>query len=260
MVRHASGLRIKKKFGQHFLRSQSVVEHMIDHVELSKDSQVIEIGCGDGFLTKAILERPLKQLWVFEIDPEWADYVRQLLPDKRLSIFLENILDVDLRARLGAQVPWTLLANLPYQITFPIFHKLYTVRDLIPSGVVMIQEEVAQKMVKAGGRGYGYSSLFFQYYYQLTLLDKVPPGAFVPPPKIYSRLIAFKAKEMVEPIIQEDNFWKFVKVLFAQPRRTIKNNITQFHYDFSAVDPQVLTLRAQQMTMAELLDLWNKII
>ena len=71
---HASahGIQLKKGYGQHFLRDQSVVDKMIAQVTLTPETSVFEIGCGDGFLTKSILQTPIRRLWVFEIDPEWA--------------------------------------------------------------------------------------------------------------------------------------------------------------------------------------------
>ena len=86
----------------------------------------------------------------------------------------------------------------------------------------MIQEEVAQKIVKTSGRGYGFPSLFFQHYFEWKLLEKVPPGAFFPPPKVYSRLLYFKPKKMLQQIPDEAEFWEFIKHCFAQPRRTLK--------------------------------------
>ena len=141
----------------------------------------------------------MQRFWIFEIDPQWAGYVKNAIPDPRMTIFQDNILDVDY-SRFKPYAPWTLLANLPYQISFPILHILQKNRDLLAEGVIMVQEEVAQKIVKKSGRGYGYPSLFFQYYFDWKLLQKVPPGAFLPPPKVHSRLLYFKPRKNIEPI------------------------------------------------------------
>ncbi len=147
-------IRLKKKYGQHFLRDRHVTQTMIDAVALDEQTCVLEIGCGDGFLTRAILQTPVARLWVFEIDPEWAAYVRKELPDERLTVFEEDVLRADL-SRLESHAPWTVLANLPYQVTFPILYRLHEYRHLLREGVVMMQEEVAQKIIKTSGRGYG---------------------------------------------------------------------------------------------------------
>ena len=251
-------IRIKKQYGQHFLREHLYTHHMIEAVELNSNTSVFEIGCGDGFLTRDILLNKLARLWVFEIDPEWANYVRDTVKDDRVEVFEQNFLDLDF-ARLESHAPWTVLANLPYLVTFPILHKFHTNRHLIKEGVVMIQEEVAQKLVKSRGRGYGYPSLFFQYYFELKLLDKVPSTAFEPPPKVMSRLIYFKPKQNVKLIPDETLFWEFIYVCFKQPRRTMFNNLRASKYDVALVNEEILKLRAQQMRMQDFLELWEKL-
>jgi len=249
-------IRIKKQYGQHFLREHLYTHHMIEAVELTPETSVFEIGCGDGFLTRDILQNKLARLWVFEIDPEWADYVRVNVKDSRLEVFEQNFLDLEF-SRLETFAPWTILANLPYLVTFPILHKFHANRHLIKEGVVMIQEEVAQKLVKTHGRGYGYPSLFFQYYFELRLLDKVPPTAFLPPPKVMSRLIYLKPKANVKPIPDEAKFWQFIDACFKQPRRTMFNNLRASKYDPTKVSENILKLRAQQMAMKDFLELWE---
>ena len=121
----------------------------------------------------------------------------------------------------------------------------------------MIQEEVAQKIVKTEGRGYGFPALFLQHVFDFKLLKKIAPSAFFPPPKVTSRLLYFKPKAVVDEIPQEQEFWKFIKYCFHQPRRTLKNNLEQYHYDLTKVPEVTLQLRAQQMSKADLLKVWD---
>ncbi len=258
MKKTSNNIVIKKQYGQHFLRDQAVVNVMLDSVELNAQTSVFEIGCGDGFLTQAILSTGIARLWVFEIDPEWASFVRKKFLDHRLTVFLENFLDLDM-STLEPHAPWTVLANLPYNVTFPILYKFHESRHLIKEGVVMIQEEVAQKLVKKSGRGYGYVSLFFQHFFELKLLTKIPPTAFYPSPKVFSRLIYFKPKLQVPVIMQEDEFWKFIKVCFRQPRRTLRNNLAQTHYELTQFDEALLGKRAQQLGMEDFIKIWEHI-
>jgi 16S rRNA (adenine1518-N6/adenine1519-N6)-dimethyltransferase len=258
-VKHIKGIEVKKKYGQHFLRQQSVADSMLRAVTLNDSTSVLEIGCGDGFLTKSILNAPCARLWVFEIDHDWVVYVENTLHDERLSIFEENILDID-TVILQPFKPWALLSNLPYQITFPILNLIQRHRKLFSEGVVMVQEEVAQKILKTRGRGYGYVSLFFQHYFEWKMLKKISPDAFYPPPKVYSRLLYFKPKKIVMTIEDEEGFWKFIKACFRQPRRTLKNNLQQSTYDITNLSPDILLLRAQQLTFNELLEVWYKVI
>jgi len=255
------GFRVKKRYGQHFLRNADVAHSAVQNaLELAgQDANVIEIGCGDGFLTNQILKRPVKRLWVYEIDPDWASHVRDKFSDERLHVIHENVLDANFDA-LKEHGTWVLIANLPYQVTFPILYRIQKYRDLIPHGVVMIQEEVAQKIVKTGGRGYGYTSLYFQHFFAWKLLDKVLPASFLPPPKVNSRLIQFALRKDLVVIPQEAEFWRFVKVLFLQPRRTTRNNLRQTHYSLDRLDEATLQLRAQQLIKEDILDIWNRLI
>lgn len=259
MARASShGIALKKQYGQHFLRDRNVVESITSNVTLGKDVSVFEIGPGDGFLTRHILQHKVARLWSFDIDLEWVEHLEKTIEHPRFTVFAKNILDVDF-SMFNEHKPWTLLANLPYLITFPILHLLQKNRHLLREGVIMVQEEVAQKVVKTSGRGYGYSSLFFQHYFDWQLLDKVPPTAFYPPPKVNSRLLYFKPKKEVHQIPDEPNFWKFIKVCFHQPRRTLRNNLSQSHFEITKVDEKFLKLRAQQMTMQDLLEVWENV-
>lgn len=259
MIRPTSqGIAIKKQFGQHFLRDQAIIDRIVSSVDLTPASSVFEIGCGDGVLTRAILQQKLARLWVFEIDPEWVAHARKTFKDDRLTVYEEDILDVNFN-RFKEHAPWTLLANLPYQITFPLLHMLQRNRAVLKEGVIMVQEEVAQKIMKSSGRGYGFPSLFFQHFFEWKLLDKIPPTAFYPPPKVFSRLLYFKPRTHVQPIVDEDNFWKFIKLCFKQPRRTLKNNLAQTHYADAKISDDILALRSQQLDMPDFLKIWQAI-
>lgn len=255
----AHGIPLKKQYGQHFLREQRFVDSMISAVTLTSESSIFEIGCGDGFLTKSILQQPCARFWIFEIDPQWADYVEKEYQDPRMTMFLENILDIPFD-RFIPNAPWTLLSNVPYAVTFPILHKLREMRHLLKEGVVMVQEEVAQKIVKTSGRGYGFPSLYFQHFFSWKLLDKVPAKAFYPPPKVESRLLYFQPRQELDTIEREAEFWEFIKRCFLSPRRTLKNNLQAYHYNLERIPAETLALRAQQMSKQQLLELWKLLI
>lgn len=251
-------IQIKKKYSQNFLREQWVIDSMLSNVELNPDTSVFEIGGGSGFLTQSILKKNIARLWVFEIDTEWADHLKKTFVNKILTVSEQNILDYDFE-NFAIYKPWTLLSNLPYQITFPILYLLQKNMHLLKEGVIMVQEEVAQKLLKTGGRDYGFPSLYFQYYFDWKMLDKIPPSAFYPAPKVFSRLLYFKPNFNRRNIPNEDHFWKFIKVCFKQPRRTLKNNLNGSQYNLSQILKETLELRAQQLIMDDLLLIWNKI-
>jgi 16S rRNA (adenine1518-N6/adenine1519-N6)-dimethyltransferase len=254
------GVVLKKKYGQHFLQDPAYIQRMLSKVTLDQTSCVLEIGCGEGALTKEILKLPIKKVWVFEIDEQWIDVTNKTCNyDERLTIFHEDILQANL-SKLQEEKTWILIANLPYNITFPILHVLHQYKNVISNGVIMIQEEVAQKIVKTSGRGYGYPSLFFQHYFHWKLMEKVPPTVFYPPPKVHSRFLSFQTRVDHPVIEQEDEFWKFIKMCFHQPRRTLRNNLMQSHYDLSKFSDELLQKRAQQLAMQDFLSMWKLLI
>ena len=250
----------KKKFGQHFLRKQSVVDHMVDRVVITPETTVIEIGCGDGFLTSSILEQSkCKKLLVYEIDVQWLIFIQAKLHDKRLVLNHQNILELDFEKELAPHVPLVMLANLPYQITFPIIFLIQKHKHLFQEGVVMVQEEVAQKIASKGGRGHSATTMFLQYHFTWELMEKVEPAAFEPAPKVSSRLLYFKPKMDIQPITNEEEFWKFLKLCYKTPRQTLRNNLRPTHYLHEKLSSEVLSLRAQQVTFEDFIGIWEKL-
>lgn len=251
----AHGIPLKKRYGQHFLRDQSVVDDMLAEVTLNTSTPVFEIGPGDGFLTQSILKTEVPALWAFEIDPEWSAYIKEKFHDPRLTVFQENFLDIDFK-RFDPLSPWTLLANLPYQVTFPILKRLQEHRILLRECVIMVQEEVAQKIVAQAGDS-TMQSLYYSYYFTWKLLRKVSPGAFYPPPQVYSRLLYCKPRLDLQLIPDENKFWCFVKMCFLHRRRTLKNNISSSHYPLKALPEKWARARAQELSLADFLELWE---
>jgi len=257
MVR-IQGVQLKKTLGQHFLRDHMVTDAMLVMIEDLHQKSVFEIGPGNGFLTRAILEMPIEKLWAFEIDTEWVENLKNNIHDERLTVFHADFLAVDIE-ELKRNGPWIVLANLPYNITFPILERFILLTDAIEEGVIMVQEEVAQKLVATRGKPYGFVSLFFQYFFEFSLVLKIPPSAFTPPPNVFSRLLYLKPRKQNErPDIKDQGaFFKFVRVCFKQPRRTLKNNLIAAQLDVSMLDEKILGLRAQQLNVHELIQIFE---
>jgi len=255
----ASMIPMKKRFGQHFLRDTSVVHASLAAVALDTTSSVMEIGCGDGFLTRAILARRPARLWGFEVDPDWVTYLKKTSASSRLRVIPEDILSSDM-ARFEPYAPWILLANLPYNITFPILYRLQQFRHLLSEGVVMMQEDVAQKIIQTSGKQYGFPSLFLQHYFSWKLLRKVPPSSFYPRPQVMSRLVYLTPIQNPKPIIHENGFWRFVQACFRQPRKTLRNNLKTHGYPISMLSERTRALRAQQLSHDELVRIWQAVV
>ena len=254
-----SSMKHNTHLGQHFLRKQSTVDNMIDAAKITAETTIIEIGCGDGFLTRSILEQTAcKQLIIIELDPRWANFVQENYGCDRLTVINADALLYDFTL-LSQQKEVVLLANLPYQITFPLFKKLISHEGLFKEGIIMLQEEAAQKIAARKGRSYGALSLYFQHYFNVKLMEKVEPEAFDPAPKVFSRLLYFTPNTEQPAIENKENFWEFLRALFKTPRQTLKNNLKRTNIDLAKVPEEYFGLRAQQLELPALIALWNTI-
>lgn len=245
----------KKHLGQNFLRNKSIAINMIEKVNITKDHTIVEIGCGDGFLSKTILENSkCKNLICFEIDPFWIEQTKKKISDPRYQVIEQDILKLDWKS-LSKNQPLIILANLPYQISFPIMFKIIENKNLIESGVVMVQEEVAQKIVSDKGKNFNHVSMQMQHNLELELMDKIGPENFYPSPKVNSRTFYFKPKRENLGLNQEQKFWNFLKNCFKYPRQTLKNNLKK-HGIFNAnleekFDEKYFMQRAQQLSFKD---------
>lgn len=257
--RNASPLpRQKKHLGQHFLISDAPINSMLSAIPIGPETTVVEIGCGNGILTKAILSTRCKALHVIEIDPEWAEHLYNTVNDPRLTIHVADAVAFDFRSLKG-DGPLVLLANLPYVITFPLLEKFTRDHLLFDDGMVMVQEEAAERIAHTSGRRFGAVSAFLQSYFDFTLHDKVPPYLFSPAPKVDSRLVRLKPKQTLMEIAEPEAFWLFMRACFKNPRQTLSNNLKRTYYAWQKLDAETLKLRAQQLSTAQLHELWLKI-
>jgi len=225
-------VRARKRFGQNFLTDPRVLDKIIDAAEVTKDDFVIEIGPGLGTMTRALCEHAGSVLAV-EIDYDLADILeRELIPlYDNLEILVGDILKQDIREIAEthhAGRPIKVVANLPYYITTPILMELLESRVPIHSITVMVQKEVAERMMaKPGDKDCGAISLAVQYYAEPYLAANVPPNCFTPRPKVSSAVIRLTRRE--EPPVEtpdEKLMFKLIRAAFAQRRKTLLNAIT----------------------------------
>ncbi len=229
----------RQRLGQHFLSDEHWQEAIAREIGASRNSQNffvpgeakefcwIEIGAGHGEMTR-LLATTAKPVIAVELDPPLAkrlEYLAEQYPN--LSVHHGDVLKTDLRT-LASGRRIKIYGNLPYYITSPILHHLFEVSDLIEEIHIVIQREVALRLVaKPGTRDYGYLSVLTQYFSWPVMALEIPPGAFSPPPEVGSALVSLKlpgAKSKME-IADEKKFLDFVKMCFAQKRKTLVNNL-----------------------------------
>lgn len=211
----------RKRFGQHFLRDRAVLARIVDALELTGAETVLEIGPGRGVLTDLLAPRA-RRLVAVEIDRDLAAHLRaRYAADPHVEIVEADVLRVALGELAGPD--YVLVGNVPYYITTPIlFQALAAPRPR--RAVYLVQREVADRLTAdPGGKEYGALGVNVRAVVDAELITRVPPGAFVPPPKVESAVVRLtpRASPDVEPH-EERRFRRFVQAAFALRRKQLR--------------------------------------
>ncbi len=227
------GVTPRKRWGQHFLVDRNILGKVIRAAELQKDDVVLEVGAGSGEMTVA-LAREVKKVVAVEIDRKLV----RLLKEKtevfaNITVIEGDVLEMDFH-QLGDEVTQRLkvVANLPYQISTPLLFRFIESRDRFSSLTLMLQREVAERMIAPpGGKDYGPLSIFIQSVSDLSIPFYIKPSAFFPPPKVESAVVhlTWKKRPLVRPE-EEGWFKKVVKGCFGYRRKRLVNALR--HADF----------------------------
>jgi 16S rRNA (adenine1518-N6/adenine1519-N6)-dimethyltransferase len=250
--------KTRPPLGQHFLRDARILERIASSLPIEPGSLVVEIGPGEGALTRYLLGRGA-HVTAIEVDPQLARNLREHLAETDLEVIEADILDVDLTEIIRARTsrPALVAGNLPYYITSPILRKLFDAGSHIAQAVLLVQKEVALRLVaRKGSRDYGFLSLLCQLHADPEILLTVPASAFRPPPKITSTVVRLTLRPDAQPA---SAFVDFLKHCFAHPRKTLLNNLAgTYERDTITALPEA-GLRAQQLDLEELEALWRKL-
>jgi 16S rRNA (adenine1518-N6/adenine1519-N6)-dimethyltransferase len=215
-----------EKLGQHFLESAVWRERITRAIGIDGGLWV-EIGAGHGEMTPRLAARA-ERVIAIELDHRLAPALRKLTaPLGNVQVIEGDVMAVDLKTLTRGE-KFSAYGNLPYYITSPILHRLFEHADRIAAIHIVIQFEVAQRIVSPPGRrDYGYLSVVSQWFSRPELALRIPPGAFKPPPKVDSALVSLHmpgARAALDAG-NEQEFLDFVKECFAQKRKTLKNNL-----------------------------------
>jgi len=230
------GRRPKKRFGQHFLVSPSVLSGILRLADLSSEDVVLEIGAGTGILTDALASRA-GRLLALELDRDLIAPLRQRFADRpHVDIIHADALTFDFDQLPS---PIKVVANLPYGTAVPILTRLLTWRSRLRCAVTMLQREVAERLyAKAGTKAYGSLTLVTQWYATVEKGFNVPPSAFSPPPKVMSTVVRIIPRP-TPPVAVQDEAWLFriIQAAFAQRRKMLVNAL---RHAFPPIDPHHL--------------------
>ncbi len=220
--------RAKKRLGQHFLRDGGVLNRIIALAEPLAGTQVLEIGPGEGVLTQALLKAGARVLAV-EADRDLLAPLRERFPgplaDGSLRLEEGDFLKLDLERALAGRKPAAVVANIPYQITTPIIFRLIRERQLFSRAVLMMQDEVALRLLaEPGSRDYGRLTVGVGLFADLQAGFKVNPAAFSPPPKVWSRVVRLEFLSRPRyPVVDFELLERLLQALFSQRRKQIIN-------------------------------------
>src|SRR5215469_4434384 len=229
----------KPKLGQHFLRDESAAQKIVEALGDVSQKTVLEIGPGTGVLTRRLVARA-RRVIAIEFDKVLAAQLRMRFAlASNVEIIEGDVLAIDFDTIFGpkpgisrpgleyAPDPATLVGNLPYYITSDILLRLFEYRRYFDTLIIMVQREVADRIVaKPGSRDYGLLSATAQLYAKVERLFTLAPGAFNPPPKVHSTALRLTMAPQLEQLcVTEDGFIDFLKLSFGQKRKTLWNNL-----------------------------------
>lgn len=223
-------IHANKNLGQNFLIDDDTVLGIIEAANISKEDLVIEIGPGLGTITKELLERAGKVICI-ELDERMINILKERFSlYDNFELINQDVLKVDLQTLINQQKfkHSKIVANLPYYITTPIIMKLLEERLDIETITVMIQKEVAERLVAEPGKGEsGAITYAINYYTKPKTVLQVPNTAFIPEPKVNSTVIQLEVQK--KPTIRvedERKLFELIKIAFMQKRKTLVNALT----------------------------------
>lgn len=220
-------MKRKKRLGQHFLFNTNILQEIIKAAGVNSEDTVIEIGPGHGTLTR-LLASKVGRVIAIEIDGNLIKIARKALSGAaNVEIIHEDALKFDF-AKIDC--PFKVVSNIPYSITTPLIFRLLEFQSMIQSMTLLVQKEVAERMVALPGRkDYGILSIAIQSKTRLKIVFTVPRSAFRPVPKVDSSLVTFEMSKTPPYIVKDYEFFmKVVRTAFLHRRKTILNCLKNF--------------------------------
>ena len=227
-------IRANKSLGQNFLISEQVVNEIVESSKIDKEDLVIEIGPGLGTLTKYLLEKAGKVIGI-ELDKKMVEILQDRFKlYNNFELYQQDVLKIDLKHLIKKEKENTnikkvkIVANLPYYITTPIIMKLLEEKLDIESITVMIQKEVADRLIEIpSGKNTGAITYTIYYYCDSEKIMEVLNSSFIPEPEVTSEVIKMKIRK--EPVVKVENpkvMFMIIKSAFMQRRKTLLNALT----------------------------------
>jgi 16S rRNA (adenine1518-N6/adenine1519-N6)-dimethyltransferase len=216
---------LKKGLSQHLIKDKNITDKIVRLASIGPDDTVIEIGAGQGDLTKSLAEKA-RCVYAIELDRAMEPYLGSLEQEKgNVRLIFGDFLTMSL-GQFKTGRPVKVVANIPYKITGPILFKLLEERQGIESVHLTVQKEIALRLAaKPFTKSYGAMSVIFQIFARVEILFAMKPAIFVPPPRVDSAFVAILWKK--DRIESESELKNFIKACFQNKRKYLKNALSR---------------------------------
>ena len=255
-----AGLRPRKSLGQHFLRDERIARRIVEAVNPVASDLVLEIGPGEGALTRHLAQTPARLVLV-DVDDRVVAQLRKTYAG-RAEVWLQDILTTDPAsiARDHAVDRIRVIGNIPYYITSPILFHFLDHRGSVRDLTIMVQKEVAQRLVAGpGSKTYGIVSVIIGLLADAELLFDVQPGSFHPRPAVTSSVVKLTMLEHPRFEVRDEKFFRaVVRTAFGKRRKTLRNSLRSLSGTNPGVlDARTLGRRPEELSVRELAVLAN---
>ena len=246
----------KKKFGQHFLKNNTIAKKIVENIDLNSEYNILEIGPGSGALTQFLIKKP-KKIKLIEIDSEAIPVLKKRFTN--IEVLHADFLKFNL-----TELKWEkyiIVGNFPYNISSQILFKILEYRDSVSQLVGMFQKEFAERVCsKPKSKKYGIPSVLLQAFFNCEYLFDVSPVNFIPKPKVNSSVIKLTRNNVSDLGCSYVKFVEIVKTAFSQRRKKIKNALKKIsNFEHQDLDQNILSKRAEELTVFDFIKLTNSI-
>ncbi|MEP7147245.1 MAG: 16S rRNA (adenine(1518)-N(6)/adenine(1519)-N(6))-dimethyltransferase RsmA [bacterium] len=254
--------RPKKFLGQNFLTDENIAKKIVESLNIKPDDTVVEIGPGQGILTKHILELS-GDFHAVEIDKSIFEKLT-LEYGSKINLIHKDFLKLDLDKDIHSpDKKIKIIGNIPYNLTTEILFKLFESSDKIETAILMMQREVAMRLTaKPDCKDYGILAIQTQLNTTPKALFNVPPSAFFPKPKIFSTVVKFDFNKKNEKLADKKLFKELVRETFGQRRKTMKNSLSKLLERSNIAAENInfdFTRRPENVSIIEFINLANEI-
>lgn len=257
-------MKAKKRYGQNFLIDNNIIKKITDEVSSSSSDLIIEIGPGKGALTKELKKKD-SYIIAYEIDTDLVTTLEKL-ENEKVKVIYKDILTTNIKEDINNMnySELYIVGNLPYYITTPIIEHIIKQNLVFKKFTIMVQKEVADRfMAKPKSKDYGYITLVLKYFFDTFKVCDVSKYSFNPVPKVESAVISFIPRVNKEKI-DVDKYFDFLKIIFRQKRKTLKNNVSNI-YNWDKIIKVLAkyniseSCRAEELEQQVILDIFKSI-